>query len=140
MAISQLTQKKLLPELNLIYDFPFFGMSFIIWNKCIFAYQLISMPLIYRFVLPFLFLLPRLGSAQNVPFDPLQFPDQEEEFNIAVDEYNEGDELFSKGPAFYRQALEKYMNAHGFNPNEARLNHQIGSIYSELGQLDPFWL
>jgi outer membrane protein OmpA-like peptidoglycan-associated protein len=94
------------------------------------------MPLIYRFVLPFLFLLPSLGSAQNVPFDPLQFPDQKEEFDIAVDEYNEGDELFSKGPAFYRQALEKYMNAHGFNPNEARLNHQIGSIYSELGQLE----
>lgn len=82
------------------------------------------------------FLLGLLLNGQNVPFDPLQFPGQEAEFNLAVEEYNKGDELLSRGPAFYRQALEKYLNAHGFNPNEAKLNHKIGSIYSDLAQLE----
>ncbi|MDA0931272.1 MAG: hypothetical protein O3C32_07860 [Bacteroidetes bacterium] len=58
------------------------------------------------------FLLGLLVNGQNVPFDPLQFPGQEAEFNLAVEEYNKGDELLSRGPAFYRQALEKYLNAH----------------------------
>jgi len=83
----------------------------------------------------FSFFLSSILLGQNVPFDPLQFPQQIDEFNVAVAEYNEGDKLFAKGPAFFRLALERYLNAHGFNPNEARLNHQIGSIYAELAQL-----
>jgi len=94
------------------------------------------MRLYYPLHLIFFAAIPLILQGQNVPFDPLQFVKQEEEFNVAVEEYNEGDQLFSKGPAYYHQALEKYLNAHGFNPSEARLNYQIGTIYSELGQLE----
>ena len=66
------------------------------------------MRLYYPLHLIFFAAIPLILQGQNVPFDPLQFVKQEEEFNVAVEEYNEGDQLFSKGPAYYHQALEKY--------------------------------
>ncbi|MFM2285750.1 MAG: hypothetical protein RLZZ543_1247, partial [Bacteroidota bacterium] len=73
-------------------------------------------------------------SAQisNVEFKEKNFPGRDAEFAKAQQAYRMGDFYFLRGPVYFSQALEHYLIAQEFNPNNADLNHQIGLCYLQL--------
>ncbi len=72
----------------------------------------------------------RLLAQGDVSFDKNNFPDdQKEQFKLAMDELKEGDKLFYARIPLYAQALEHYLKANEFNPNNSLLNYNIGTCY-----------
>ncbi|MDQ3046140.1 MAG: OmpA family protein [Bacteroidota bacterium] len=67
--------------------------------------------------------------AQNVEFIKDNFKDNKDGLKEAKDNLEKGDEFFAMGSVFYRQALEPYLAANKFNPNNAMLNYKIGKSY-----------
>lgn len=68
--------------------------------------------------------------AQNIEFKISNFPNKKSEFKEAFSNYRKGMKYFEMGPHFFDDALDYYLKANEFNPNEAKLNYQIGVIYS----------
>lgn len=68
-------------------------------------------------------------QAQNIDFTKSNFPNDREGLEIAKDNLDKGDDLFGKGSVYYKQALEPYLAANNFNPNNAYLNYKIGRCY-----------
>jgi outer membrane protein OmpA-like peptidoglycan-associated protein len=76
-------------------------------------------------------------NAQNVEFKSSNFKDKKEELKAATDAINKGDDFLKAGneltynlksPADnYLLALNYYMKAQSFNPNNAELNFKIGN-------------
>jgi outer membrane protein OmpA-like peptidoglycan-associated protein len=76
-------------------------------------------------------------NAQNVEFKSSNFKDKKEELKSATDAINKGDDFLKAGneltynlksPADnYLLALNYYMKAQSFNPNNAELNFKIGN-------------
>ncbi len=65
--------------------------------------------------------------AQNVEFSKANFPGRINELSKAEKELKDGDRDFNDG--FYRLALQRYLKANDFNPNNADLNYNIGICY-----------
>ena len=72
-----------------------------------------------------LVLIASSSFAQNVDFTKSNFPDNREGLEQAKDNLDKGDELFSQGISYYKMALEPYLMANSFNPNNAYLNYKI---------------
>lgn len=67
--------------------------------------------------------------SRNVEFRAASFPGREKEFEEAFEWLKQGDGYFLRGPVYFEQALEFYLKAQNFNPNNADLNYQIGLCY-----------
>jgi len=84
-----------------------------------------------RYVLGFYFLV--FGcfvlNAQNVEFSKKFFPEQKKELKEALRNIKEGDSYFDLGEGMYSTALEYYLAANRFNPDNALLNYKIGKSY-----------
>ncbi len=79
-----------------------------------------------------LLLLPVYQSfAQtDTPFDKDYFSDEQKDaLKEAKKQLKEGDKYYEKDPPLYAPALELYLKANDFNPNNARLNYRIGKCY-----------
>ena len=71
--------------------------------------------------------------AQNVEFDKANFPNDKSGFKDARRNLEDGDVLFNRSfnenANVYDQALELYLKANAFNPNNGLLNYKIGVCY-----------
>jgi outer membrane protein OmpA-like peptidoglycan-associated protein len=74
-------------------------------------------------------LLTANAFAQNVEFTKDNFKDNKDGYKEAKKNLETGDDLFAQGSVFYRQALDPYLLANKFNPNNALLNYKIGKCY-----------
>ncbi len=69
-------------------------------------------------------------SAQNVEFDKKIFKNDKDGFKAAMKNLDEGNDLWELGVSGgYKMALEYYIKANDFNPNNANLNYKIGVCY-----------
>jgi hypothetical protein len=83
------------------------------------------------FLINFLLLLFCFNlKAQNVEFKKENFPDRKRELKKAILEIEEGNKSYelSKG-MYYLDAIEHYISANKFNPDNALLNYKIGKCY-----------
>lgn len=72
--------------------------------------------------------------AQNVEFEKANFPDQKAELKEARRNIDEGDKFYEPSGGMapdYASALQFYLKANNFNPNNALLNYRIGRCYLE---------
>ena len=67
--------------------------------------------------------------AQNVEFTKDNFKDKKDGLKEAKNNIEKGDDLFKNGSLFYKLALDPYLAAQKFNPNNAMLNYKIGKCY-----------
>jgi outer membrane protein OmpA-like peptidoglycan-associated protein/tetratricopeptide (TPR) repeat protein len=79
------------------------------------------------FILSVIFSLSSI--AQNVEFTKDNFKGDKDGLKDAKKNIEEGDKLFAMGSVFYKQALDFYLSANKFNPNNASLNYKIGKCY-----------
>lgn len=71
-------------------------------------------------------------SAQNIEFTRENFPDRTGELKKALKSYHKGDGYFGIGTrGSYGAALEYYLEANHFNPENAALNFKMGVCYLE---------
>ena len=72
-------------------------------------------------------------SQTNVDFSKKNFPDKKKELKAALKELKKGNELFdgalTPNSGNFTAALEHYLKANDFNPNNALLNYKIGKCY-----------
>ncbi|MFA6924527.1 MAG: OmpA family protein [Bacteroidales bacterium] len=68
-------------------------------------------------------------KSQNVEFTKSIFHDKKGELRKAKKQIKKGDEYFQLGGIDYDNALECYLQANNFNPNNAALNLKIGKTY-----------
>lgn len=87
-----------------------------------------------RFALIALLVLSGTIQAQivNIEFREKNFAGREADFKKAFDHYKKGDYYFLRGPVYFPQALENYLKAQDFNPDNADLNFQIGLCYLNM--------
>lgn len=78
---------------------------------------------IYLLAISFLF-CSNLVFAQNVPFEKSLFKDRKDEYKAAKEALDNGDKEYGHG--FRDAALDYYLVAQKFNPNNAELNLKIG--------------
>ena len=67
--------------------------------------------------------------AQNIEFTKENFKEDKDGLKMAKENIEKGDEFFNAGTPFYRQAIEPYLAANTFNPNNALLNYKLGQCY-----------
>lgn len=68
-------------------------------------------------------------SGQNIDFLKNNFPGKEDALKDALRNIRKGDALFNGGTQLYNLALEYYLKANSFNPENAELNYKIGVCY-----------
>jgi len=68
-------------------------------------------------------------SGQSVGFTKFNFPNNRTELSSALSQINDGDKFYEKGPGMYHLAIDSYMKANKFNPDNALLNYKIGRCY-----------
>jgi outer membrane protein OmpA-like peptidoglycan-associated protein/tetratricopeptide (TPR) repeat protein len=73
-----------------------------------------------------------LFAQTNVEFTEKNFPDNKTGLKSAQANFEKGDEEYYLGPQAWEGALKFYLKANEFNPNNARLNFQIASIYRQF--------
>ena len=84
------------------------------------------------FYISFIFLLltgMKNLSGQSVGFTKYNFPNNRLELSNALSEISKGDKYYEKGPGMYHLAIDNYMKAYKFNPDNALLNYKIGRCY-----------
>lgn len=69
------------------------------------------------------------STAQNVEFVKSNFPDKKTEFKQARNNFTVGIKYYDLGKGMYSTALEYFLDAQKFNPDNAKLNYLIGSCY-----------
>ncbi|OQX78664.1 MAG: hypothetical protein B6D61_04965 [Bacteroidetes bacterium 4484_249] len=67
--------------------------------------------------------------AQSVGFTKYNFPNHKQELSNALRDIKEGDKYYERGPGMFRLAIEQYMKANKFNPNNALLNYKLGRCH-----------
>lgn len=72
-------------------------------------------------------------SAQNIEFEKSNFPDRKEDLKTAKKTIAEADNYYLAEFINYGRALELYLQAQSFNPNNALLNFKIGDCYIHSG-------
>lgn len=70
-----------------------------------------------------------IAFAQNVEFTKENFKEDKDALSVARKEIEKGDVFFIRGPKYYKQAIEPYLAANQFNPNNALLNFRLGKCY-----------
>lgn len=76
------------------------------------------------------FLSISLFAQQDIAFDKKNFPNDKDGFKLAMKNLKSGDELYAMDNyGGYMRALEFYLQAYQFNPNNAMLNYKIGTSY-----------
>ncbi len=70
-----------------------------------------------------------IAAQQNVEFVKDNFKDDKAGLKEAVKYMEAGDNTRLQGEYFYRFALNNYLKANDFNPNNAELNYKIGESY-----------
>jgi len=78
-------------------------------------------------VLFILFFAGGFTFAQSVDFDKSNFPSDKDNLKTAINDIKNGDEQFQK--EYYDEAVEYYLKANAFNPENAGLNFKIGICY-----------
>ncbi|TVQ17009.1 MAG: hypothetical protein EA361_03240 [Bacteroidetes bacterium] len=73
--------------------------------------------------------VPQATFAQNKEFTRSYFPDDSRGLRDARRNLREGDKLYEQGWGNFENALEYYLKAHAFNPDNALLNMRIGECY-----------
>lgn len=68
-------------------------------------------------------------AQENVEFSKKSFPDKKSELKVALKELGAGDELYELGGGNYTLAIDHYLKAQAFNPNNAMLNYKLGKCY-----------
>lgn len=76
-----------------------------------------------------------LLAQNNVEFTKKNFPDNKTGLKSAIANFEKGDDLFYMGPQAWEGALTYYLKANDFNPNNARLNFQIATIYRQFNNV-----
>lgn len=77
----------------------------------------------------FLLLVNALVFSQNKEFTKEFFPNDKEGLKAALAAIKEGDKLYAEGEHKYAFALNYYLTAQNFNPDNAELNYKIGMCY-----------
>ena len=78
-------------------------------------------------------ILPIFGSSQNsVEFKKANFKNNKSEMKSAILDYEDGDYYYNLGVANVETALDYYIKANTFNPNNALLNYKIGLCYLDI--------
>lgn len=91
-------------------------------------------------ILLFAYLLPITGGNEiygqnkNMEFTKANFPDNPEKLKEAINDFKEGDRYFNVSPALHPIALNHFLKAQEFNPNNAELNMKIGRCYLNSNQ------
>jgi outer membrane protein OmpA-like peptidoglycan-associated protein/tetratricopeptide (TPR) repeat protein len=67
--------------------------------------------------------------AQNIEFEKSNFPDKPRELKEAKSNLAQGNKNYDMGKGMYLTALEYFLKAQAFNPNNALLNYKIGNCY-----------
>lgn len=75
--------------------------------------------------------LPIQSFSQNKEFTRTFFPDDSKALREAKRNLRDGDRLFEQGGGNIDRALEFYLKAYDFNPDNAILNMRIGECYLE---------
>ncbi len=70
-----------------------------------------------------------LSYGQNIEFKKSNFPDRKKELKIAIKNIKKGDDVYKMGRGLYENAIDFYLKANSFNPNNAQLNYKIGFCY-----------
>jgi outer membrane protein OmpA-like peptidoglycan-associated protein/tetratricopeptide (TPR) repeat protein len=70
-----------------------------------------------------------LVKAQNVEFVKSNFPGKEKEFKEARNNVTQGKKYYELGRGMYLTAIEYFLKAQNFNPNNAELNYLVGNCY-----------
>ena len=81
-------------------------------------------------------LMPETANAQNKEFTKAFFPDDSKGLREARRNIRDGDRLFEQGGGNIIIALEYYLRAHNFNPDNALLNMRIGECYLNTPRVD----
>lgn len=77
----------------------------------------------------FIFLFANLGLAQDIEFSKTNFPDKTKELKEARYQIGQGKKYYEMGKGLYLTALEFFLKAQNFNPNNSELNYLIGNCY-----------
>ncbi len=85
--------------------------------------------IIYSLIIALFFAASISVKAQNVEFNKENFPKKEKEFKEARANFNQGVKNYELGRGSYLIALDYFLKANTFNPNNAELNYYIGSCY-----------
>ncbi|MEZ5083181.1 MAG: hypothetical protein R2750_07005 [Bacteroidales bacterium] len=80
-------------------------------------------------ILPLFFFLHQGLDAQNVEFNKYNFPNNKDQLSQAMSDIKSGDKLYDEGPGVYDLAIDEYLKANKFNPDNALLNYKIGRCY-----------
>lgn len=88
------------------------------------------------YLLIFCLLTSNLVGQESVPFDKNAFPDQKKELRNAKKNIRKGDRLFKSGEGLYPEAVDFFLQAQNFNPDNALLNYKIGFCYFETNKKD----
>jgi outer membrane protein OmpA-like peptidoglycan-associated protein/tetratricopeptide (TPR) repeat protein len=83
---------------------------------------------VFQLVLMLIILLSA-ASAQNKEFTRDYFPNDSRGLRDARKNLVEGDKLYEQGWGNFQKALEFFLKAHDFNPDNALLNMRIGECY-----------
>ncbi len=67
--------------------------------------------------------------AQNIEFTKDAFPTQKDELKKAKENIELGNGFYELGDNFLIQAIDPYLSANTFNPNNAELNFKLGRCY-----------
>jgi len=85
----------------------------------------------YTFLLLLIFsFLLKVGFSQSVGFTKYNFPNNRDALSNAMANIKSGDKYYDEGPGIYRLAIDEYLKANKFNPDNALLNYKIGRCYS----------
>lgn len=68
-------------------------------------------------------------NAQSIEFDKKNFPDKPRELKEAKSNLDQGNKNYDLGQGMYTTALDYFLKAQAFNPNNAQLNYRIGRCY-----------
>src|ERR1017187_2681370 len=68
-------------------------------------------------------------GPKNTEFSKENFPNDLKGLKEAQKLIGKGDDFYHRGKTWYKQALEPYLKANEFNPDNAELNFKIGTCY-----------
>ncbi len=80
-------------------------------------------------ILAFFLIVPFSITAQNIEFYKSNFPDKPQQFKEAKANLAQGNKYYDMGRGMYMTALDYFLKAQDFNPNNADLNYKIGKCY-----------
>lgn len=72
--------------------------------------------------------------SQNVPFEKDYFKLDKDGYKVALENIKDGDELYTLGEYYMKDAIPFYEAANKFNPNNDELNYKLGVCYFHTRQ------